>query len=391
MNRRTLLSILLILLVVGWGVSTLVIGSQSDDSFITIQLVSWQAQVWLLLTIVLVLLILGFIMRLPSRQQMLYAVHHSLSQYMSDAVLICRSDGRIVWHNKSAQGYLSSNKLISPLREQLASVHQNQQMIFKTIPIDGQRYRVQTMPLQGNQLAVIVRPIAENNDRNALYDNFIRRIVHDMRNPLAGIIGHATNLSYAQDDSAAVQEAADVIEKEARRLARLVDSMLFDARLAYVPLNVEQLDLLDVVEEAVFSVEERIYQNTKTIDLAMSVGRLPFTGDRDLLLRAFENLLDNSVKYTGDDGQIHVSITIRDDIYVIEIRDNGMGIPADFLPDHIFQPLVRAQSGGEGSGLGLSIVQKIVNMHMGTIRATSPKQGGTTMTIQLPRMTEVRA
>ena len=118
-------------------------------------------------------------------------------------------------------------------------------------------------------------------------------------------------------------------------------------------------------------------------------GPMRLEGDRDLLVRAFENLIDNSLKYSGADGRLHISLQTEPNAFVIQFADNGEGIPAEYLPDRIFEPLVRARSQGSGSGLGLSTVRKIIEMHGGTITAQSREGAGTTMTVRLARPGEV--
>ncbi|MEO0566068.1 MAG: HAMP domain-containing sensor histidine kinase, partial [Chloroflexota bacterium] len=225
-----------------------------------------------------------------------------------------------------------------------------------------------------------------------IYDHFIRRIVHDMRNPLAGIIGHAANLRHlSPDDGEGLAKSAAVIENEAQRLARLVDSMLFDARLAYIPLTIETFDVMDIVEEAMFAHDETAAERDVSIEVQAPPEALPFSGDRDLLVRAVSNLIDNSIKYSGEGGQVLVRVGRKGTTYLIAIRDNGPGIPPDYLPDRIFEAFVRAGAGGNGSGLGLSIVRKIARMHGGDVQAKSALGEGTQMLITLPASGEANA
>jgi signal transduction histidine kinase len=160
--------------------------------------------------------------------------------------------------------------------------------------------------------------------------------------------------------------------------------MLFDARLAYVPLNVQPLDLVDLLEEAIFAQEERALREGKTLHMDTPTQTMRMEGDRDLLVRAFENLIDNSLKYSGEGGRLTILLDATPGGYAIRFKDNGEGIPPEYLPDRIFEPLVRARAQGSGSGLGLSIVRKIIEMHGGSISAQSRLGVGTTMLVELP-------
>lgn len=387
MMRRIGLLVLWVFIAGLWMVWSFLLYDSNATLPISIRFVDQEAIVWFLLGAVVLIIGLFGVVRWPTREQRLENTKLRVTPYLSDAVLICNRSGKTLWQNRAAAGMMQNQTLKDDLQPHLSKAMKNRQLAIQMISLNGQRYSLQTVPTHSDQYALVLRLIPDTSNQNALYDNFIRRIVHDMRNPLAGIIGHATNLRYVSDQQA-VDSAADTIEKEARRLARLVDSMLFDARLAYVPLNIETFDLLDVVEEAVYALEEKVFQSGKDIQVSAPPEHMPFAGDRDLLLRAIENLVDNGIKYTDATGKINIILKANRDMYEITIQDNGLGIPAEYLPDRIFQPMVRARSGGDGSGLGLSIVQKIVTMHHGTIHAVSEVNEGTQMFIQLPRQAE---
>jgi signal transduction histidine kinase len=161
--------------------------------------------------------------------------------------------------------------------------------------------------------------------------------------------------------------------------------MLFDARLAYVPLEMQSLDLADVLEEALYAHDERAEREGKSLAMDTPTVPMRLEADRDLLTRAFENLIDNSLKYSGEGGRLHIRLQSQPNVYLIEFADNGEGIPPEYLPDRIFEPLVRARSHGSGSGLGLSVARKIFEIHGGTITVQSQIGIGTTMTVRLPR------
>jgi signal transduction histidine kinase len=216
----------------------------------------------------------------------------------------------------------------------------------------------------------------------------MRRIVHDMRNPLAAIIAHASNLQTAPDfERASATRTAQTIETEAQRLTRLVDSILFDARLSHLPLVLQRLDMRDVLEEVYYQHDERAEREYKSLEFETPPQAMPLDGDRDLLVRAIGNLVDNALKYSGTGAVIRLVGELSPGHTVVKVIDDGEGIPPEFLPDRIFEALVRVKprDGVSGSGLGLNIVKKIVQMHGGTIMADSRLGQGTTMTILLPR------
>jgi signal transduction histidine kinase len=372
-----------------WIVLTLVLLAASQTAgtpLVTIRFASTGVIVWIMSGVGLALLAILRVIRSRTSGGAWIARFESLSMYLNEGVLVADRRGRVRWHNEAARDLLDGAALNANVLGLLKRAQSSERITIQTLALrEGQRVSVQAFPLDRGSCALVCRPL-QGGTQNAFYENFIRRIVHDMRNPLAAIIGHAANLR----QSVAVEpenwrKSAVTIEDEAQRLARLVDSMLFDARLAYVPLALGMLDLADVLEEALYAHDERAQRDGKSLEMDAPPGSMPLEGDRDLLVRAFENLIDNGLKYSGADGRVSIRLEAQPSQYVIQFVDNGEGIPAEYLPDRIFEPLVRARSHGSGSGLGLSIVRKIIEMHGGTITAQSRLGMGTTMTVCLPR------
>jgi signal transduction histidine kinase len=301
--------------------------------------------------------------------------------HLSDGVMMWSPRRGVRWRNTRAADLCPDPlpETITAMARQSAATRRG---LFQIVEA-SERLSVRTVPLWRREVLIVVRPA--QSVQHDFYENFIHRVVHDMRNPLAGIVAHAANLSADPTVSGATMGSAHTIEREAKRLARLVDSLLFDARLAYVPLDRRQLDLADVLEEAIFTHDEQAMKQGKTLELETPATALPIHADRDLLVRAFENLIDNSIKYTGENGRLAITVSDEGEGYTLTFADNGVGIDPAYLPERIFEPLTRVQREGSGSGLGLAIVQKIVRMHGGAIRVKSTVDEGTTFTIRLPK------
>jgi signal transduction histidine kinase len=367
--------------VVIWGALTLA-AYDAQQPVVVIQFGSAIAVVWAVMTSGL---IIGSLLWLQARYTSPHSHLYDVALYISDAVVFYDRRGRVLWQNELAKQVFASPDALQKTLDQFRRLQTQQQVRMQVITPDKQkRYTAYAVPLDRTYALLVIKPTQTPSPH--VYDNFIRRIIHDMRNPLAGIIGHAANLQHAATpEQPDFKHSATTIEHEAQRLARLVDSMLFDARLAYIPLNVDCLDLLDVVEEAFFAYEERAAQDDKQLVINAPPHKLPVEGDRDLLLRAFENLIDNSLKYTNTDALVEINLSADNSTCQLCIKDNGIGISSDYLPTRLFEPMVRGQATGAGSGLGLSIVKKIIEMHHGDIRVESTVNIGTTMFISLPR------
>jgi signal transduction histidine kinase len=313
-----------------------------------------------------------------------------ISANLTEGIIICNSRGRIQWSNEGAAQLINGNQLNDTIKPLFERAKSSRRIAIENVTIgEGLRLSVQALPLDRGTFTITSRPLQTDSTRSTFYENFIRRIVHDMRNPLAAIIGHSANIQQSPVvEAEAWRKSAATIENEAQRLARLVDSMLFDARLAYVPLELARIDLVDVLEEAVYARDEMAQREAKSLKIEAPPTAMRAEGDRDLLVRAFENLIDNGLKYSEAGGSVYVHLQEQPNLYVIEFIDNGSGIPPEYLPDRIFEPLVRAGTQKGGSGLGLSICKKIVEMHGGSISAQSKVGKGTTMTIRLPKPVE---
>ncbi|MCU0476724.1 MAG: HAMP domain-containing histidine kinase [Anaerolineae bacterium] len=377
--------------VVGWGVVLVWLienSARTGQPLLTVRASSLFVLLWMLIGLGFGLAWVLRMVRARRIDRAWVRQFQAMSASLDEAVILCDKRGKLRWHNAAAYTLVTQGGAKDALPALVKQQRQNpRQVLRQTVALsETERYTVQAVALDKRSFAVIYRPMTGGAAKNAFYENFIRRIVHDLRNPLAAIIGHAANLSQAPTvEPEAWRKSIRTIEDEAHRLTRLVDSMLFDARLAYVPLQPQRLDLADVLEEALYGQEDRAARQAQTLQLHLPPENAPFDGDRDLLLRTFENLIDNGLKYSPAGSTITVQLAHDTGDYVVTVQDNGEGIPPEYLPDRIFEPLVRAKQTGSGSGLGLSIVRKIVEMHGGSINAHSKLGTGTTMTVRFPQ------
>ncbi|NWF67459.1 MAG: HAMP domain-containing histidine kinase [Chloroflexi bacterium] len=357
----------------------------------TVRIIGLLPLLWLLIAVfgtALTLVLIGQHFRVAYeqaryQQHLLRIVHEQLNE----GVALFDLRQRLQWANIAAQNALFHQQQLQPDAARLLQrALETQRSASQNFAVsETMRVNIQANPLMDNAASVITRPLQNDSDQSNFYERFIRRIVHDMRNPLAAITAHASNLYHTPDGDSAAKNTALTIENEAQRLTRLVDSLLFDARLSYVPLALEPLDLADVVEEVFFQHDERAIREGKTLEIETLPA--PLEADRDLLVRALSNLVDNSLKYSKPGAVVRIGLEATPTAYTIRIRDNGDGIPPDYLPDRIFEALVRVRpkDGGGGSGLGLSIVKKIVELHGGQISVESTLGQGTVMTLCLPK------
>ena len=232
------------------------------------------------------------------------------------------------------------------------------------------------------------RGVAENANR--LKDEFLATDSHELRTPLNSILGWARMLKTAELDAPTSDRALDAIERNARSQAQLIEDLLDISRIVAgkMRLEIRPLDLAPVLNAALDAV--RPAADAKNIRLRAVVDPAAGTisGDAERLQQVVWNLLTNAIKFTPKKGTVELRLERVNSHVEIIVTDNGKGIAPDFLP-HVFE-LFRQADGDitrahGGLGLGLAIVNRIVEMHGGTVAADSQGAGhGATFTVCLP-------
>ncbi len=235
--------------------------------------------------------------------------------------------------------------------------------------------------------------LAEQNVRLQQLDEaktqFISTMSHELRTPLTSIISF---IELIMDDE---HELADgtagslsVIQRNAERLLGLVGDLLLLSRLeqGVIPLDLGTVSVPDLIAEAVRSASAVAADRRITVRVAGPQGP-PVHGDPLRLQQVIDNLLSNAIKYTGEDGKIRVEASHDDQRWRVDVADDGIGIPPDEL-GHLFDRFVRASNartaGLPGTGLGLSVVKAITELHGGSVQVRSTVGHGTTFSIYLP-------
>ncbi|MBI4444704.1 MAG: PAS domain S-box protein [Acidobacteria bacterium] len=226
-------------------------------------------------------------------------------------------------------------------------------------------------------------------EANRAKDQFLAVLSHELRTPLTPIIGWS-NLLRDPQRKLSVQTGLDVIDRNARLLARLIEDLLTlsSSRFGQLHLQEDEADLSVLLSQCLDSISESMRQ--KQLELALNLPDAPVVmrADRGRLMQALGNILNNAVKFTGPGGLISVTLCRQDRRAVITVQDTGTGIAPEFLP-YLFEPFRQADFSTArkhgGLGLGLSITRQIIHAHGGTIRAESSGTGtGSTFIIDLP-------
>jgi signal transduction histidine kinase len=228
-------------------------------------------------------------------------------------------------------------------------------------------------------LVLLDRAAAEARASEAAMRTFLADASHELRTPVAALQATAERLLRDQPERPGRDAIEAALARDSGRLGRLIDDLLNLARLdARERLHREPLDLADVASAAVTA--KRSADSQARVEL-IADGPVPASGDRDALLRAVGNLLDNAAAVAGE---VVVEVTQTTNGPTVSVADDGPGVPAEER-ERIFEPFVRLpRSPRGGTGLGLAIVRRTVESHGGTITCDSCPAGGARFTLRLP-------
>jgi two-component system, OmpR family, sensor histidine kinase CreC len=219
-------------------------------------------------------------------------------------------------------------------------------------------------------------------------EQYVQTLTHEMKSPLSAIRGAAEILQEnpAEEDR---QRFVDNIQQQSQRLADLVDKTLALAAVEYRQNENKrvQLDVVSICQEL-----NQHYQNNRNkknihVNFDMSANTAVVLGDAFLLKQAIQNLIDNAIDFSHADARVEVKLQERRQHIEIRVRDVGVGIP-DYAKDRLFErfySLPRPETGQRSSGLGLSFVYEVAQLHHGSIQLDNQQEGGVEALFTLPR------
>jgi signal transduction histidine kinase len=220
-------------------------------------------------------------------------------------------------------------------------------------------------------------------------DEFIATLAHELRNPLAPV-RNAVYILQHEDAGTYAQRARDIIARQVKVMARLVDDLMDVSRInrGHIELRLERIDLATVIQQAVEAGRPFIEEGGHALVLDIPKEPLPIEVDPTRLSQVLVNLLANAAKYTDPGGRIELGVQRDDAAIGITVKDNGVGIAAEHLRSvfDMFAQVedVLSRSRG-GLGIGLSLVKHVIELHGGQVEAQSPGIGaGSTFVITLP-------
>ena len=246
---------------------------------------------------------------------------------------------------------------------------------------------------EASQLGRSFNEMAEQlKDLEATRRSFVANVSHELRSPLTSMKGFLDAMYDGTIPPEEHEHYLGVVLSETRRLADMVNDLLDLARIesGTVTLQYSTFDINELIRRTLITFEARIVEKKLELDIRFAQERCFVSADSKQISQVLRNLIDNAIKYSPEGKSLMVSTyAMRKDVYV-SIRDNGVGIPKEDLP-HVFDRFYKVEkahtpSPQVGSGLGLSIVQRIIEQHGQSITVQSAKGRGTQFTFTLTRV-----
>ncbi|GAB6196775.1 PAS domain-containing sensor histidine kinase [Lysobacter xanthus] len=221
-------------------------------------------------------------------------------------------------------------------------------------------------------------------------DRFLATLAHELRNPLAPIVTAVQLLRMAPDRIDTVRQATEVIDRQSHHMRLLVEDLMDVSRVTsgLAGLQRREVRLGDVVAAAIEQTQPLLQRHSHAFDHVDGVGELVLAADPVRLTQVLTNLLTNAAKYTPAGGTIRLASLVEDQVVVLRLTDNGVGMDAALL-DRVFELFAQAETTPErhhgGLGIGLALARSLAQLHGGTLVASSPGPGcGSTFELRLP-------
>jgi len=259
------------------------------------------------------------------------------------------------------------------------------------------------LPLEDG-LAVIVivtdltrqRQYQELQEVNRRKDEFLAMLAHELRNPLAPIVNAVQVLQLRNGShNSDVQWACEVVDRQVQQMTRIVDDLLDVSRITRgtVVLHMKPRDVSAVVMRAIETSRPIIQFHKHTLTIVLHSESLTVEADETRLAQAITNLLNNAAKYTEQGGTIWISTEREGSDVLIRVRDTGVGLTPEMLPKvfDLFTQVERSIDRSQGGlGIGLTLVRSLLQLHRGSVSATSPGAGqGSEFVLRLPLLVEL--
>lgn len=344
----------------------------------------------------------------------------SLMQALPDPVAVIDAAGTIIFINRHAERLFGSGlvgasafirfrdpNVLTVLRTAIASASQ-QEVEYNDRGAFDSWYRFTIAPVARHHAAqptqyflIHLRDISESHRLEKMRSDFVGNASHELRTPLASLKGFLETLAGpAKNDASARERFIPIMQEQAERMERLIDDLLSLSRfetgvgqVSFAP--VDMADVLFHVRSALTPLADTIGATINLDDEVLLERPLMVRGNRDELIQVFENLIENGVKYGGQNTRLDLSASVATElgspVLRIEVRDNGPGIAPEHIPrltERFYRVDVQTSRDKQGTGLGLAIVKHILSRHGGRLSVRSEVGKGSVFVTVLPLLVD---
>jgi heavy metal sensor kinase len=280
-------------------------------------------------------------------------------------------------------GYLLVRRALTPVEQITRAAEQiTQHNLSERLPVSKTGDELERLSISLNRMIARIDDAFQNSKR------FVADASHELRTPLTILRGELENLADDSRLEPEIRERAGSLHEEAVRLSQIVEQLFTLSRLdaGEAQIDWSHFDLADLAKTT--AEQMNLLAEDKKISIVCDANKtVAVEGDRARLKQVVVNLLDNAIKYTPPNGAIQLRVKTNNGHAILEVEDNGVGVPREALP-HIFERFYRVdqiRSGDfEGAGLGLSIVKAICAAHGAEIETTSVPKVGSCFRVKLP-------
>ncbi|BBH20759.1 two-component sensor histidine kinase [Paenibacillus baekrokdamisoli] len=278
---------------------------------------------------------------------------------------------------------LAARYIVKPMRQLTEATRQMAKGDFQINIHSKRRDEIGVLTASFNEMA------GELHMLDQMRRDFVNNVSHEIQSPLASITGFTKALKEKQMDEVSRQRYLTIIEEESQRLSRISTNLLrlSTLQIEQHPLHPHPFQLAEQLRRTVIASEPQ--WSMKKMEMILNLEEVIINGDEDQLSQVWINLLSNSIKFSPEHTSIAISLTATEKMVIVTIEDNGQGIPDEEL-HQIWIPFYKVDKSRDnrvkGSGLGLSIVKRIIDIHQGDIQINSQLGQGTLITIKLPIM-----
>lgn len=347
--------------------------------------------------------LLTAVRRVTNRPQAHLLQMADMLQQTTDAIIVLNDDKHILFCNKAARAICdieaeeniigrSITELVDhpglvALCEQPALTPDAVRRTEITLESSGSTLNAQLTPLPGQGRVIILQDITHLKALDKIKSEFVERVSRDIRSPLTTIQGYVELIERMGPVNEQQRQFINRIIFAVQSITALLSDLLELGRIeAGFEADSEPTHFAMVLRYALEGAQQTLTQKKLQLEITLPEEASIIMGNPLRLRQMVDNLLDNAIKFTPENGRIHVTLSVQDTFLVLQIADTGIGIPAEDQP-HVYNKFYRATNTRDrfkGAGLGLSIVKGIVDKHNGRIWLESHEHKGTSFTIMLP-------